>query len=194
MLRCELAPDDGEEKVIAVMRRLLMLALVATLAPVAACGSDDDGSVLEPDGPVVEPDDVSCALTCRSYFTAEQKAVIADYVEAWNAQDVDAIVALFSPDDTPLGDPRCRHNATIQSGLRLTVDSETCSYALTNPDGTVLPTVNQPCMLSWGGFDFADDGEGSLLRMAPIPNEVVLIDDDIADVLDDKAHDALECR
>lgn len=81
MVRRGTAPEDREEKVIAMetviamMRRLVILALAGALVSVAACGDDDDGSGVE----VVEE-------------------VVDAHHQAWEDDDAAGVGAFFTDD------------------------------------------------------------------------------------------------
>ena len=102
-------------------------------------------------------------------FTAEQAAVIEEYVQAWNAQDADAIVAMHSLRDkgSSAEQIRCEYEVAFREDLRLTVDFDQNTYEITNTAGEVVPPFDDPHYLTLEAFHFTDDG-GFLGTSIPI--------------------------
>ncbi|WP_062526197.1 hypothetical protein [Demequina rhizosphaerae] len=130
-------------------------------------------------------------------YTATQVGVIEDYVAAFNARDLEAIMATFSPEPDiawPTTEQfRAQHEALLRSGLTLTVDLDHGTFALATADGRALPPgVNGPCLLTYGPFfTFGEDYEGDTLKGTDLASEVLMIDES-RHVLDEETRAALQ--
>jgi len=129
-------------------------------------------------------------------YTAEQEQVIENYVDAFNTQDLDAMMSLFAED--PSGGPtsdqtRAQHEALFRTGLTLRVDLEQGTFTLSDEDGNHLnPSRNGPCLAGWVPvFGFDDDGRANALAYTSLAAEVVSIDD-ARHLLEDDARRALD--
>lgn len=173
-------------------RLLLSGLLAAGLGLVGGCSASEDtdastGAALpvptqttaQPSAEAAPSEDwVACG------FTAEQLVVVEDYIEAWNEQDADAVMALISPTGEREGSQgwgpghrdgiRCLHEAAFQVGLTLTPDFDACVGRLTDTAGEDVPVPipsqksDQDLCVAWCTFTFvfADDG---LLHHTTVP-------------------------
>ncbi|WP_062526237.1 hypothetical protein [Demequina rhizosphaerae] len=136
-----------------------------------------------------------CDWTDEAHTDA-QDAVIEAYVAAFDARDLDAVMALFATDPTwaPTSEQtRATHEILFSTGLTLSVDLDDGTYALTDADGTTLnPGRSGPCLLQWAPvFMFSQDGAGDLLVDTGLGLIVVELDD-AQHVLDVSTREALD--
>jgi hypothetical protein len=120
-------------------------------------------------------------------FSDEEAALIEDYVDAWNAHDVDAVMALFSEDaftdpDEPnaAAQTRCWYEVAFDTGVNIRIDFDSCLGNFVGADGQDLSTGNlltedeaRPGYTVCGAwcrwnFLFADDGKFSGVYLAAV--------------------------
>ena len=135
-------------------RILTPVFLAACLAAAAACSSDD-----------------ADAEDTQQASTAAEDAVVAEYVDAFNAEDVAAVMATMSPDMDRLSPDlvECEHEAVFeQADATLSVgpdaDPETGARAY-----EVLDTSGEVKDSGAVTFVFAEDG---LLNGTTLPAEI----------------------
>jgi hypothetical protein len=174
-------------------RLLLSGLLVAVLGLVGGCSARDetdasvDAAVPVPTQtaaqPSAEPAPSDDWVACG--FTAEQLVVVEDYIEAWNEQDADAVMALISPTGEWEGSQgwgpgerdriKCVHEAAFQVGLTLTPDFDACVGRFTPvwiPWGDYVDLCSAWCTLT---VVFADDG---LLHHTTVPEAATWVAND----------------
>jgi hypothetical protein len=144
----------GEEKSVRaswrveMVRLLVGVLLCAVALQVGGCSGDEPESAPTPEAMPVEP-----------MFTDEEAVVIEDYVDAWNAQDVDAIVAMHNHKGSSAEQIRCVYEVAFQEDLRMTVDFDQNVYEITNTAGDAVRPFDDPYFLTLETFQFDRDGD-----------------------------------
>lgn len=137
-------------------RAVAMACALGCAAALAGCGSSSSEDEASPDA-----------------SSAEKNAVVEDYVAAFNAEDVEAVMATMSPSMDRLTPEvvECEHEAVFaQADATLVVDAEADAtsgargYEVSDADGEVRDSGTIT-------FVFADDG---LLNGTTFPVEVGL--------------------
>lgn len=148
-------------------RSLLIAALCAAVAIVGACTSGDEEAGIS--SPTLSAGTETPTPEAFGGFSDEEAAVVKDYLDAWNAHDVNAVMALFSEDaftdpDEPTAaeELRCAHEVAFAAGVYVHIDFDTCVGQYVDADGQDVATAGSESEVCGGYCDwtflFAEDG------------------------------------
>ena len=155
-----------------VMRRGLMIAaLCALVASLGACTSgEEEAGISSPAPSVAREEPTLCG------FTDEQVAVIDEYVDAWNAHDADAVMALYSEDafeaESLAESRRQAYQDAFDAGVYIRIDWDTCLGRYIDADGQDISPTRAPIEVCGAYCDwtflFSEDGQLASSRVVDV--------------------------